>query len=195
MRRRTIAVLVSALLWLSHPLVSGAATDGDIIAAIRAARGDDLAVIATLQGVADARAPQIVTDFSHDGPGAAAARAPLAGWAWGETIAFNGYPSDLTVGEALGQWLASPEHRAILLGSWAGFGAAVATSPSGAHYYVAIFGTPPGARPSRPTPEPRQAAARPRAAPPPAPTPVPSPPPEPPDAYPLIRYPDRMTSF
>lgn len=183
-------MLVSALLWLSHPLVSGAATGGDIIAAIRSARGDDLAIIATLQGVADARAPQIVTDFSHDGPGAAAARAPLAGWAWGEIIAFNGYPAALAVSEAVQQWLASPGHRAILLGSWAGFGAAVATSPSGAHYYVAIFGTPPGGHRSRPAPKPRPLAARP-----PVPTPTPSPPPEPPDAYPLIRYQDRMTPF
>lgn len=142
-------------------------------------------MLTLLQQVAETRAPQIATDFSHYGPGADAARAPLAQWTWGEILAWNNYPDDLTVDEAIQQWEHSPEHAVVLFGRWAGFGAAVAVSPNGAHYFVVIFGSPPKPSPPRRIVTQRVAA--------PEPTPAPTPVPVPTDYYPYVRYADRMT--
>ncbi len=187
---RRLAPVVLAMVMVTSDGSPTAIGDSSIQSAILADRGDALPILPLLQAVADARAPQIVSDFSHDGPGASTARAPLASWAWGEILAWNTYPTSLTVPEAMQAWNDSPGHAAVLHGRWAGFGAAVADGPNGAHYYVAIFGTPPAPSPSpllRSTPRPMVTPV-PR-----TPEPSPSPSPAPDCACVVFRYRDRMT--
>jgi hypothetical protein len=59
----------------------------------------------------------------------------------GEVVAFNTYPGEPeSTGQAVSGWLASPDHRAILLSNdynYVGFAAAV--SASGNRYYAGVF--------------------------------------------------------
>jgi uncharacterized protein YkwD len=70
-------------------------------------------------------------------------RLTAAGIHWyaaGEILAWNNYPTDLTVPEAIYAWMHSPSHRSIMLSSgynYVGYGAAV--SASGKRYYAGLF--------------------------------------------------------
>jgi uncharacterized protein YkwD len=67
-----------------------------------------------------------------------------AGLTWygaGEIIAWNNYPTEpLSVAESIRSWMASPDHRAIMVSTgynYVGFGAAV--SATGKRYYAGVF--------------------------------------------------------
>jgi uncharacterized protein YkwD len=140
--RLAVALIGLALAWLfmvPSPVVTCAVAPSDLLTAIRHARGDTIATSGLLTAVAQRRSQQIVTDYSHNDHGA---RAPLDGLRFGEVLAYNSYPDDLTVATAVHQWMESPGHRGILLGRWTHVGVGVtASGPS--HYYAAIFATLP----------------------------------------------------
>ncbi len=84
--------------------------------------------------------------------------------AMGENIGFNGYPSsavayaglsvEMSVAGIESAFMASPDHRANILGHYNRFGCGAAISAAGLHYYTCIFsaGGPTIARPAAPAP-------------------------------------------
>jgi uncharacterized protein YkwD len=70
-------------------------------------------------------------------------RINAAGMTWyaaGEIIAWNTYPTAYSPAEAIGAWMESPGHKAIMLSTnynYVGYGAAV--SASGKRYYAGVF--------------------------------------------------------
>lgn len=133
--RRLVAILVLlTVLGAVSPATSTPDPTLAMVAAIRAARGDNLPLSPVLTANAQLRAAQLVTDFSHAGAG-------VPGLWWGEIIAWNGYPAEYEIQGVMDAWLASGDHRAILLGNWTAFG--VAFVYSGGHWYwAAEFGRP-----------------------------------------------------
>ena len=66
--------------------------------------------------------------------------AHITWFAGGEILAWNHYPDEYTVAEAIRAWMASPDHHAIMVSTgynYVGFGAAV--SATGLRYYVGVF--------------------------------------------------------
>lgn len=105
-----------------------AATTGELLSLIRDARGDNIATSGRLNVVAQSRAEEITTDYSHAG----------ADHPYAEIIAYNAYPEAYTEAVAVHQWLESPGHRAILLGDYNTVGVGVANVDA-RHYYAAVF--------------------------------------------------------
>lgn len=136
-RRDLLLVVVTTALVAGVMLVFSkqdacAASSSTLLELIRNARGDGIPAIPAMNAEAEARADEIVSDFSHDG----------ADHAFAEILAWNTYPEDLTEAAAVQQWLDSPDHRRILLGDWSAIGVGVADS-GGSHYYAALFGQRP----------------------------------------------------
>jgi uncharacterized protein YkwD len=106
-----------------------------------------LRVDPTLMQVARDRAQVMATTdvMSHTEPDGTMAwdRMTAAGLTWyaaGEIIAWNHYPLEYTVAEAIQAWWASPGHHDIMVSSgynYVGFGAAV--SADGKLYYAGVF--------------------------------------------------------
>jgi uncharacterized protein YkwD len=66
--------------------------------------------------------------------------AHISYFAGGEILAWNHYPLEYTVGEAIRAWMESPDHHAIMVSTgynYVGFGAAV--SATGLLYYAGVF--------------------------------------------------------
>lgn len=118
-----------------------------------------LRINATLMSIARDRARVMATNdiMSHTEPDGTKVwdRMNDAGLTWyagGEIIAWNHYPLEYTVAEAIRAWWASPGHHAIMVSTgynYVGFGAAV--SADGKLYYAGVFaklpdGTVPWAR-------------------------------------------------
>jgi len=141
MRVLTIVALILAVLALVLVLIarpaSAAITDSSLLAAIRAARGDAIPTNAVLTEIAERRALEIQTDFSHSGAGAS--------WVpWGEAIGRNSFTDDIAATSIVEGWLASPEHRAVILGDWTHVGVGVSEAGD-TNYFVAVFAVIPTA--------------------------------------------------
>ena len=138
-----LALTVAASTWASS----------DLLAAVRAVRGDSIPTNQTLMDIAARRAQEITGDFSHDGAGAP--------WPWGEILAVNNFDASISVDEAIEGWLNSPGHRDVLLGQWTHVGVgAVSTETS--YYYVVVFANIPTSTPEPPTATPRPVPSLPR---------------------------------
>ena len=100
-----------------------------------------------LVAIAHARAEIMATNdvMSHVEPDGRKVfdRLNEAGITWygaGEIIAWNNYPTEYTVAEAIRAWMDSPSHHDIMMSSgydYVGFGAAV--SATGRRYYAGLF--------------------------------------------------------
>ena len=145
MRRAALVVL------LTISLTSSALATQTLEAAVYSATGISRTISSSLQALAATRAVQIVTDFSHDGwPGNTY-----------EVIAWNqGYPDP--AGEAVNQWMGSPDHRAILTNPSLNVIGCGSTTVSGRFYAVCELIQSPGQSPTGPvSPPPRPAATQP----------------------------------
>jgi hypothetical protein len=132
-RRLLVVLLVDLWLVLAvyGPLASPptcAATEGSLLSLIRHARGDRIATSPLLMKIAERRAHDIVTDYSHDG----------ADRRFAEILVWNAYPEEYTEATAVRQWLDSPGHRAILLGNYNAIGVGV-VDDGVKHFYAAVF--------------------------------------------------------
>lgn len=92
--RGIVGLVLALVLVVGGPAVSVASPPpADLVAAVRTTRGDDLPTKRALTDIAAQRAVEISRDFDHAGAGAP--------WPWGEIIAWNTYPADLAVAEAI----------------------------------------------------------------------------------------------
>jgi hypothetical protein len=127
-------IMVVIILWMlavavSTPQTACAATESELLGLIRNARGDRIATSPLLTKIAERRAWDITTNYSHDG----------ADRRFAEILVWNAYPEDVTEAAAVHQWLESAGHRAILLGRYSHVGVGVADVEH-KHYYAAVFG-------------------------------------------------------
>lgn len=88
-----------------------------------------------LMAVAQRRSAAIATKFSQQSAG-------VPDQLWGEIIGWDsGITGRAATDYIVGLWLASPEHRAILLGRWTYIGAGL-TVAGGRSWFVGYFGHP-----------------------------------------------------
>lgn len=126
--RRAIAGALLALILLPGTVQAASFTDG-VIAGIRSARHDNLTLDSEL--LANAASRSTATD--HSGAG----HVDPQRWAeWGEILGQNfSRPQDI-----VGAWLASPTHRAVMLGRWDRFGVACRRNGYGLWDCAGVFG-------------------------------------------------------
>ena len=108
--------------------------------AITAATGITRTPDATLEALAAQRVIEIQTTFGHR------AMPELSQWSWGEVIGWNNGYTD-PVAAVVNGWMASPDHRAILLGAYTHIGCAHDATADGRQWFVCILGIPPAAPP------------------------------------------------
>lgn len=150
--RKLFIVLLGLILSVSVLLITPkdvcAVSSSTLLSEIRRTRGDSIPTSSLLTKLAQNRAIQITTNFSHDGAGAG-----LSKYFWGEILAWNTYPDGASEATAVQQWLDSSSHRRILLNdSWTHVGVGVANSGD-KHYYAAIFAIINSTAPTAPKPK------------------------------------------
>jgi hypothetical protein len=146
--KRLLLVLALTIAASSPAPVQAALSADSLLAAVRDARGDTIPTNAVLTDIAERRAAEIQTDLSHNGAGAP--------WPWGELLAVNSFNDSIAVSSAIAGWLASPDHKAVLLGDWTAVGVGV-SEVGDSNYFAVVFAViPTGA--SFPTPPPTDTA-------------------------------------
>lgn len=134
----SIVVIIVFFTWMTP---ASAASERDVLSLIRQDRGDAIPTSPLLMRIAERRAHDIVSDYSHHGAGVPGVKL------WGEILAWNSYPENLTEAEAVSQWMASDGHRAILLGRWTHVGVGV-VDVGHRHFYAVVFAVLAPARPA-----------------------------------------------
>jgi uncharacterized protein YkwD len=85
-----------------------------------------------------ARLKRLAHTQDGKGPGERIRAAGYAAWGWGENCALG----QRNPAEAVRSWMASPGHRANLLGAFKDVGLAVVADEEGRLYFTQVFGTP-----------------------------------------------------
>lgn len=103
-----------------------------MLSAIRSIRGDNIPTHSLLMRIAEQRAQDITTNYSHDGAGVPGVEQ------WGEILTWNSYPTKLTAFAAVNSWENSAGHNSVLMGNWTHVGVGH-VRVGHQHYYAAVF--------------------------------------------------------
>lgn len=140
---RVIAVILLLIVLIAasptprpEPTVVGvgvfSVTERQLLNMIRDARRDHIPTSPLLMRVAEKRAWDITTDYSHHGAGVPGISQ------WGEILNWNAYPANLTIGQTVDAWKESAGHDSVLMGNWTHIGVGIAQVDY-KYYYAVVF--------------------------------------------------------
>lgn len=99
---------------------------------IRSTRGDVIPTNSLLMRIAEKRALEISTNYSHDGAGVPGVKQ------WGEILTWNAYPNRISAPAAVHSWILSVGHNSVLMGNWTHIGVGH-VQVGYKHFYAAVF--------------------------------------------------------